>query len=482
MNFIKTHLFLLLCGVLILVGIGLFVVGHLFASANDEKLQEVTSQVQKVQQLRSRVVNLGELQQLNTDAQKAKQLQQEVERQVRQTSFRPLLSDEIFPALKSAANKDLYYSAFARNYCQSVNDLLVLLHAGTPPSQEEIERRAESLVGSGATQPGAAAGGMGFDPGMMAPDFGMPGATGTGRRGDLSNQKARLIETLDRSRAETIGLYATPDSFALYSHWKGMPSGTVDDLARDSWFTQIAAWIQQDVALAIQQLNADSTNVFHSPVKRVIGISFAGNPPVSQPTETEFTQPLSGRGGVSGSRTANPATRQPANGALLLPIYVTDSGQDARSATLATSQNKSKFKGTLVEPYTGRITNDIIDVVHFKLSVVIDAAYADHFKHALQSKKGQGDSERNQITVLAFDLQPIDLAAENASGYQYGEGNFAVARIYCEYFFFHEGYAHLMPKQVQDILSPPEKTTPGMGMPGMVPGGAMPGGASPFGP
>ena len=288
----------------------------------------------------------------------------------------------------------------------------------------------------------------------------------------------------------------------------------------DAWYTQLAAWIQEDVVSAIQELNGSSQSVLTSPVKRLLEISFAGEEPEGKP-KLDATQVKSPSTYGSFSSRAIPkrfgagrsicVSRRYQESVNKLPVYVTQfqkkrSGRLGSFAGGLSTGGSNQYEGQLGTPFTGRFSNDVIDVVQFEVGVIIDSARIHDFMHALQSqKKSQvvrinslppAESEvldwtriqevllalqnssggtvsldgrqmnksdvvvkdvlRNQITILQMDIEPLDVAVEQDAGYYYGSGSFKVLRLTCEYLFFKSGYTDLMPEPVKEILNPSE--------------------------
>ena len=446
MAFIRKHLFLLISGAVVLLGVGLLVMGNLMAAANVDRIAQVRNQCDQVSRLSGQVVTEGELKQLEHAKKQAGTLRTQVEQMAVMSSRRRLLYDRIFPRLEDPRAPRLYYERFARSYVEAIKDLLEKhLRAGTPPTEEEIERGIVNITGSSTPAAGTPGG-----YGLLESIPSVPGA------GAASRTDSAAREEVDRERAKEIAVYATPEAFCVYNHWlPGSPVGEPAVLAQESWFTQVAYWIQEDVVLSIAQINEGSSSVFSSPIKRLIGITFGGQPPTSQPADAGVAtadRPVTAA--HAGLRPAIAAGRLVPQSEIFLPTYVRAS-QVQSSQPFATADSKRQLMGSMVDAYTVRASNELIDVVHFRVAVVLDTDHLYDFINALQGRKGAAGEQRNQITVLAIDLQPVNIAAENASGYYYGDGHFTVARLTCEYFFFSQGYANYMPKEVKDILAPP---------------------------
>ena len=467
MDFIKKHLFLLLCGAVAALGAGVFGLGMWAGMGNAKKVQKVQSEYDRLASLQKNLVSDRALAQVKEQAAQAEQVQKQVFELARQSSRRPLLSKEVFPRLRNDQDKDIHYGAFAANYCRFVDDQLLKMKAKMPPTAAERRQSVEQLLyGAGGSS------GVGGEVSGVAP---------TGRE----EQAKRLIDDLNRQRAMQTAIYAGPEVFCAYDHWKSRPTEVVKVLAVEGWYTQLAAWIQEDVVDSIIEINGSSGSVLDSPVKRLLEISFAGRTPVSRATAptgataggAAYGEPsavLSGASGTYGTALGPAVGRRVVGSELRLPTYVRDvtpsatalAGPDSSSAALPAAAESALmapgmpapppvFAGILTEPYTRHVGNDVVDVVQFEVGVVIDAARLNDLLRVLQSEKatldagtGQAGNVRNQITVLSLDVQPLSIDAERTNGFYYGNCAVQVARLLCEYVFFKAGYKDLVPPAV----------------------------------
>ena len=112
---------------------------------------------------------------------------------------------------------------------------------------------------------------------------------------------------------------------------------------------------------------------------------------------------------------------------------------------------------------TERASDELIDVVHFELAVIVDTVAVIDFINALQSLKHDREDpdrhKRNQISILEYVLEPVDVEQEIATGYHYGPASLGVMRIVCEYFFFKSGYEKYQPEPVKSLFRQDEETT-----------------------
>ena len=310
---------------------------------------------------------------------------------------------------------------------------------------------------------------MGAGPG----DFGFGGGAevrgSVGTRSRAGSQEEKLIEDLRRRRAEEIAVYAGVDAFCRYDYWRQddlweEDLGDTSTMQLNSWFTQIAAWIQEDVVATIKATNGGSESVAASAIKRLISISFSAEESSQRQTSSKS------RGGADG------AVR--GRGSLSLPEYVTSLKKQTRQSGSSRSRQSVSTAGVMwgnmVESWTGRVSDGLLDVVHFEVAVVVDTSRITDFLGALREAKytvSEQDgrsvqtNKRNQIVVLQISMEPVDVEVEQQSGYYYGPASVAVLRVACEYSFFREGYVRHMPASVKELLSvtAAAKTSGGLG-------------------
>jgi len=433
MDFIKKRLFLVLSLTLVLAGIALFIPGFMAHAQNEKEMNQIKREYESIRTLARKTIHDNVMAQVQANKELAQRDVAQVVDLARQTSSRPLIFDKVFPELEDKNSKIIYYRRFAERYCQFVEQLLEQINAGDRPSvREEEQIRLEQQDATLLTRRGQ-----------------------TTRFGSTETQADKLINANRRRQAQSIAVYANTDVFFGFDHWKTDPTGDEITMLNDSWFTQIAAWIQTDVAQTVRQINGQSHSAFDSVVKRLIEISFGGSPLTSTPTVV--------RPGKSSQR------NEPAGVALIrediqrkkMPAYVI-AQRDGEGKILSAV-------GEMATAYTDRASSGLIDVVHFELAVIIDARNVNDFINTLQSEKYtevtlpdgtiQKLNARNQITVLQMALEPVDIEAEHKAGYYYGPGNLKVLRLLCEYIFFKSGYEKFKPAPVKALFDVTTETS-----------------------
>lgn len=230
----------------------------------------------------------------------------------------------------------------------------------------------------------------------------------------LSEVDATIMDVICQMKAESASVYANPADLSGYEFWGEYEYAGVDEAVEDCWYWQLAYWIIEDVVDTVAAVNSGSRSVFTSPVKRLSDVSFTA--------------------GDSRSRTETADGR---------PGYVLS------------------VEGGLTESCTGRFCNDDIDVVHFKVSVVVSAKAVLGFMEQLCSAKQHkfrglsGDDQEqilkhNQITILESEISSIDRGDQTHMFYRYGEDAVVELDLICEYIFNKIGYDEIKPKNISE--------------------------------
>lgn len=446
MEFIRKRMFWVLCGLALLIGITMFVWGSFIHSNNNKQCADIASVCNSVPALRSRgeKLTVNALQRYQENSQAAKTDAVDVKQRALASAQRPFLYDDeekgVFP--KVTADKWYHYEEFSKRYRDLIDSFIVKLNAGDRPTKDEEERAIEKLNETNQ-QPSTT---------NQYPPRSKPrrrtGTTAAGRSLSAKNQE-KIREDLRKRRATEISIYANSQSFCAYDYHYNDVLRTEKDYETQllsSWFTQIAAWIQQDVVDAIVKLNHQSETVEQAPIKRLIEISFSGDQVSEGSTDS--------RSGASSyrRRSASMVGRRFANSEKFLPCYVVKNKKDFISGHIAT-------------PFTNHTSNDMFDVVQFEVGVIIDTRNISDFINALQSEKVDllttnsdlNSLGRNQITVLDFQIEPLDLENENKAGYYYGTGSLCVLSVAAEYLFFNDKqttYEQKKPQPIRELLEP----------------------------
>jgi hypothetical protein len=189
--------------------------------------------------------------------------------------------------------------------------------------------------------------------------------------------------------------------------------------------------VTEDIFSTIDVLNKDSETVFTSPIKRLANVSFS-------------------RLGVNwkGSMTRSVARKN--QGTVDKASYVFSPAD------------------MLVRACTKRSSDDLYDILHFRTVIVLSAEAVMEFMKELCSSKshkflgwdGTGPVERfehNQITILEFNISPVDRLSGEHKMYRYGDDAVVELELTCEYLLDRVAYDSVKPKAVKaEILGKKE--------------------------
>jgi hypothetical protein len=207
------------------------------------------------------------------------------------------------------------------------------------------------------------------------------------------------------------------------------------------WFAQTALWITEDVVNAVNAANKGAKGIPQSPVKHLMSLRI----PFGM---AQYVLPTAAPGApMAGGEAAAAAGTTDANGVT---------------------------KAYHLYP-TGRVSNDVYDVIHFDLVLRVD------FRKIPQVI---AELERNRLfTVLTTSVQSVDAQAEYKEvGYDYGNDPVAQVTLQCEALFLRSWTVDkdnkerpyknaVMPQQVRGWVGAEQIA----GLPGATPGGMVPG-------
>jgi len=385
MNFIRRYLAFLAPIGIVIFAVMLFVSTLLVGRSVSKEMESSIAQGRKLSSMRSKT---------------PPKAQAEVERLYQAEHKKD--ADEVVWLARRSTQREL-----GDRYRTAVGELIKSMRALDAPSDIDIRKE----TGSETSGAGRAIGGR----------FGMLGIGRTAGAKDSSRDV--IVDAVCNKRAESILVYANPNSFGWYGFWEDYKYSGFDEAIKDCWYSQVSYWIYEDVVATINKMNAGSDYVYTSPVKRLVGVSFSG------PVEY-FDQ---GRMAFAGPDE---------------PEYVID-----KSAGILSD-----------EQWTGRICDEDIDVVHFCVSVIVDSKSFMSFIKELCSEKehkyreGYSSSgperifKHNQITVLQSRIEPVDRTAVPHEYYRYGDSAVVQLSLVCEYIFNRSGYDKIKPEPVKELL------------------------------
>ncbi|MFC1783918.1 hypothetical protein ACFL02_10110 [Planctomycetota bacterium] len=231
MNFIKAKLFMILCLAVVVLGIVIFIIGHLVAAGSKTELEKIQQTRREVDSLAGKTVHENVIAKINENISLIDEDRKEALNLIKKTTARPLLYPEVFEEDISVADLYVHYGRFAEKYCQAVEELINRLDGGDKPTEaEEEKRRLDQLQRTGSVISDPSAGDV----------------FGTAVGGEQASIN-KLIEGDRKERAESIAIYATTNAFCCFSHWQARPRDERAKMIPEIWYTQIAYWIQEDV-------------------------------------------------------------------------------------------------------------------------------------------------------------------------------------------------------------------------------------------
>ena len=415
LSIFKRHSSLLVPVIIALVGVLLFVPTQLMNS----KLKAQISQ-KSIMQGSRQITSLRESTPASDQWKVERERQQAFQSDANQIALlakkltqRQLLSDQVFPEPKDESI--VLFKRFGQRFRSGIDEKLKDLNAGECPTEEEL-KRSEGGVSSGFRR-----------------------SISYSRR-SVSDAGSEIRDALCRSKAEAASVYINPITLSGYPFWEDYQYAGTQEAVEDCWYHQLAYWIIEDVIDTIDAMNSGSNSVFESPVKRLRSIWFTS------------TDAVMGR--LVKTTLRGPSTRSTARIMRDMPRYVLtiDHG--------------------LTVPWTARVCNNDIDVVHFNVRVVVSTKAVLRFmqqlcsakQHVIRETSGQIQGPRyakhNQITVLESKITSISRQDEIHKNYRYGEDAVVELELICEYIFSTKGYDDIKPASVKK--SQIIQTVPGM--------------------
>lgn len=240
------------------------------------------------------------------------------------------------------------------------------------------------------------------------------------------------------AKAAQIRMYVNRSSFQVRG-WYNSPTAPNENQIFEGIFD---CWLQQDVVRAINAMNAESTSVLKSPVKRLEKIAVG----VQQVNSARTAAPNYAPGSLVGGPGAAGLT---ADGGILFL------GQAAPVAAPNTTPTQlpppTAQAGALdyTKSVTGRVGSDKWDVTLMNIVVHIDPSSLNQFLSKLYQ-------QNNSYTVLEVKLESIDPYEAASNGYIYGNTPVVRADILVESLMFRNWTARVMPEAYRTVLRIPD--------------------------
>ncbi len=403
-NVFKNYSSLLVPAVIGLFAVLLFIPTQLMSGKLKKQImnESITKRGKRIQSLRNSAVARDQHIEERKYQRAYKNDANEIALLAKQSAQRQLLSYKIFPEPKDMSA--FVFEDFGQQFREVVRGLLARVNARDCPTDIELERGLEGL-----------------SKGRSRVDRRSDRLNGRGvSRSRLTEAKATIEDVLCREKAESASVYANPTDLSGYEFWKEYEATSWADTIKDCWYWQLGYWIIEDVVDAVDALNTGSNSVFTSPVKRLLGVSFATG------------------GKTSRSRAGGKAADDK-------PKYVLS------------------IEDVLIRPCTGRFSKGDIDVVHFNVVVVVSAKAILPFMQRLCSAKehkfrgwdGEAQEQlfkHNQITILESGIESIDREDSTHRLYRYGDDAVVELDLICEYIFDRAGYDKIKPEFVKESV------------------------------
>lgn len=320
-----------------------------------------------------------------------------IEKLTIESTQRELLSYDIFPQPKDTSA--MIFTGFSRKYRQSIEQLAAKANGRDCPSEEELK---------GISQQGTSGAGS------WSPTAAMAG----GDRG-------KIMEELYQARAKSASVYINCGDIAGYIFWENYQYKNLETGVSDCWYWQLGYWIIEDVFSTAGAMNADSTSVWTSPVKRIESVGFV------------LPEKLFG----SGAKTVDQTK----------PKYII------------------KPEDQLTEACTGRFSNEDVNVIQFSVVVAADTkailpfmgklcSVKEHRWRGISGQEPEQVLKHNQITILESRVKPISMDDPIHQKYRYGPDPVAEVELICEYIFNKKGYEAINPEmQKKEVPANPEQ-------------------------
>jgi hypothetical protein len=285
-----------------------------------------------------------------------------------------------------------------------------VLQGGTPPTEAEITD-AKAVMKTTV-----------FDPQV----YSMNG-TPANQEEVTEKYNAAALKLPDQMRYEVATkhkMYVASDAFAI----NPAMISTSQPNTTDIWYSQMTLWIQQDVARALKEANANATNVLDAPVKHLWKLTIPSGSAAG--AGTPFGPGIYTDAAAAGAAAA-PVAPTPVEGSDILPL--------------------TKVPTVSV---TGRASNPMYDVVQFTLVIDVDASQIPAVLAALS---------RNQLMdVMSLTATSVDPDDMQQQGFFYGSASTVQLTLQCEALFMRQWTQNLMPDSVKHLrgIAPPAPAQP----------------------
>lgn len=441
MQFIKTHLIALVCGV---AAVG-FIVAAVMGMRSDAVVKAMDKRIQETNanQIKTLTASAKNKEVIDKEIARGKQFQDEFDRTLKaaqEINRRAPLMDGVFPAPAELVTP----FEFREQYARAMEQLpKMLISAGMLPNAADIQEAQQTIddmranAAQSKEEQGTPEAGAGQTPGTgrtgaappapttpsprspgttgrapMMSDSAAPIGRGMGARGgamgdgmaglsaaEQADPKFNAVYRARVDKARSLRCYyneATFQASPILDPRSGPPRPA------DMWMAQVALWVQQDVAAAVAALNKEAAE------KVKDAEPFVENVPVKHLV------------------------------AVRVQAYVLPDGKLVPFSTTGTADP--------VHPsFTGRGSNDQFDVLRFQVQVVMDQR--DILRLVDQISK------QNFYRPLNIWMDPVPAGLDAAAGYLYGTAPVSLVTLDFEGFMSRAVFDAWMPKDVRARLS-----------------------------
>jgi hypothetical protein len=421
LSVIRTNSSLLLPIGIALVAIVLFIPNQLLSGRLRQQIE--SDSVGKGRRVRSiEVVAREQLDQKEKHYERYAQDANQVALLAQQTTQRELLSYQIFLDPNARSSSTLIFDKYGQRFRELVDRLLAEAKSGGPPNEAELDRALQQSptgvrAGVGVTRPSL------YSRSSRATPY--YGAYGFGKAAEINRT---IIEEICRERAKSASVYALATGLSGYEFWGTYKYSGAGEAVKDCWFWQLGYWVIEDVIDTVKSMNSGSTSVFTSPVKRLMNVSFS----------------------MGDARRRGP--------------YVGFRRSSKQTDTAEKPRYVRSVEDALIVPCTQRYCDDYVDVIHFRVRMVVSASAVLPFMKELCSAKqhkftgypmGDGPEQtfkHNQITILESSVKAVDPEGQDHYYYRYGDDAGVELDLICEYAFNKAGYEAIKPQAIKDEL------------------------------
>ncbi len=423
MQWIKTHLMIVIVGSVSLLSLTGLVLGFVLSDVNEQLGADssVLSRLTTAKKLNEKVLDATrDLMKQDAD------ILQGTFRKYQDTKAYTPLHDKVFTDKLHGTELEEAFSGFQRAYGKEPVRLLGLLQAKDMPSEaefseydREIKAKRDSVqkelgLGLGA----ASATPTGVGAGAIRP-LGV-GARQPGMTGGVGDEETRSLRMdFAVQRAKEIRCYASVDSLDVRTEEieRGSTHKSDQELLDNMWYAQVCLWVEEDIIKALAGLNDKVARNFeekdrwvaHLPVKRLVKFAM-GN----------YVPPAAG-GAASGD--GMPAVPRPTVGGAAGAGDLLTAGADA--------------------VFTKRASTPTVDVLRFHLQVVIDARSLLEMLNAI--------SKAGFYTPLTVEMKEVTLDANEY--YIYGTAPVIDVTMVYEGCFLRSSYEKFMPQSIKDAIA-----------------------------